>query len=216
MSGVVTVEKLAEAKQLPVEALHSFGLANFEAGVRFKYRDSRGMPARPRLRTAMRGADGSQWDSTSTLPITTYSPPSGVQIAVDPSEIILVEGESDCWSAWFHGVAACGIPGPEHWDKIEEGNVVGFETIYIIREPATDDSPTYREGVDAYIDKLCQRLRTIGFQGPILELQMPDGLFDLSELHQADPDQFVTRLQNAKRSAKLISDSVHKILPTNG
>ncbi|GAH15238.1 unnamed protein product, partial [marine sediment metagenome] len=29
--------------------------------------------------------------------------------------VLLVEGESDCWTAWYHGIPALGLPGKTHW-----------------------------------------------------------------------------------------------------
>src|SRR5205807_1704531 len=108
-SSIVTINKLAVAKAISADALRAFGLKDTPDGVIFEYRTSTGEAARPRLRTAMRGADGSQWMASSALPIAVYSAPPGVAASVDPDDLLLVEGESDCWSAWLHGIAACGI-----------------------------------------------------------------------------------------------------------
>lgn len=199
---VVTVEKLAAAKRIPAAVLRSFGLVDVPEGVRFDYRTVEGLPARPRLRTAMRGADGSQWGSPPSLPIAIYTPPPNVTPAVDPESLIIVEGESDCWAAWLHGVAASGIPGPTHFDKLELRHVAPFRVVYLLREPAPAESRTYGEGVDIYLRNIQQRLHEIGYAGSVYELTMPDGLYDLSELHQDDPDQFLPRLAQAKKAAQ--------------
>ena len=199
---VVTVEKLAAAKRIPADALRSFGLADVPEGVRFDYRQADGTPARPRLRTAMRGADGSVWSSESSLPISVYTAPPGLTPAVDLESLIIVEGESDCWSAWLHGVAALGIPGPTQFDKLELKHVEPFAAVYLLREPAPADSPTYANGVETYLRNVQSRLKEIGYAGQVFELTMPDGLFDLSELHQHDPQQFLPRLARAKQAAQ--------------
>jgi hypothetical protein len=201
MPDVVTIEKLAAAKRISPDVLRSFGLADTPDGVRFDYRQSDGTPARPRLRTAMRGADGSQWVTPSTLPISIYTAPADFEAASDPRSLILVEGESDCWAAWLHGVAACGIPGPKHSDKIEHSHVADFDAVYVLREPAPHDSPTYEDGVETYIRSVVERLQAVGYRGEVYELRMPDGLFDLSELHQSDPRRFLERLAAAKEAA---------------
>jgi hypothetical protein len=198
----VTIERLASAKNIPADFLRRLGLLDRPEGVLFDYRTSSGAPARPRLRTAMRGADGSSWEYPSALPITIYAPPVWFTPTVDPHSLVIVEGESDCWSAWLHGVAACGIPGPEHGDKIEASHIAGIDTIYLLREPAPADSRTYRAGVEAYISTIVGRLRQIGYRGGLFELRMPDGLFDLSELHHRDPTQFLVRLAAAKAAAR--------------
>jgi hypothetical protein len=204
MAEPVTVERLAAAKAIPVAVLRSFGLVDTPEGVLFKYWNNTGSPARPRLRTAMRGVDGSKWSPSSTLPIAVYSAPPDFELAAHPGDLVLVEGESDCWSAWLHGVAACGVPGPEHYDKLEHGNVAKFDAIYVLREPAPPGSKTYQAGVEVYIGNVLSRLRVIGYRGAVYELRMPDGLFDLSELHQAGPGEFLSRLAVAKAAARRI------------
>ena len=203
----VTVEKLADAKRIPADVLRSFGLADVPEGVRFEYRTADGAPARPRLRTAMRGADGSVWSPESSLPISVYTAPPNVQPAIDPDSLIIVEGESDCWSAWLHGVAALGIPGPTQFDKLELKHVAPFRAVYLSREPAPADSRTYANGVESYLRNLQARLKEIGYAGEVFELTMPDGLFDLSELHQYDPEKFLPRLAQAKQAARPLTVS---------
>jgi putative DNA primase/helicase len=202
MNQVVTVERLAAAKRLPPDVLRSFGLSDVPEGVRFDYRTAENLPARPRLRIAMRGADGSQWVSPSTLPIAVYTPPASVRTTVDPESLIIVEGESDCWSAWYHGVPAIGIPGADHADKLELEHVQSFSSVYLLREPAPAGGPTYKEGVETYLQNIQHRLKKIGYKGNVFEFTMPDGLYDLSELHQDDPEQFVARLARAKEAAQ--------------
>jgi hypothetical protein len=201
MAEPVTIERLAQAKQISADVLRSFGLVDVSEGVKFEYRNSDGSPARPRLRTAMRGVDGSQWVSPSTLPIAIYTAPAEIKPTVDPESLIIVEGESDCWAAWLHGVAACGIPGSKHFDKLDRDHVVPVRKIYLLREPASPDSPTYDDGVEAYLQNIESRLRDIGYRGDVYELRMPLGLFDLSELHQDDPGRFLERLAAAKQAA---------------
>jgi hypothetical protein len=198
----VTVEKLAAAKRIPADVLRSFGLADVTEGVEFDYRTAEGLPARPRLRTAMRGADGSHWVSPSSLPIAVYTPPANVRPTVDPEGLIIVEGESDCWSAWLHGVAAIGIPGADHSDKLELKHLESVSSVYLLREPAPAGGPTYKEGVESYLRNIRHRLNDIGYKGTVSELMMPDGLYDLSELHQDDPERFLERLAQAKKTAK--------------
>jgi hypothetical protein len=49
--------------------------------------------------------------------------------------VVLVEGESDCHTLWFHGIPALGIPGAANWrEERDARHLDGFETIYIIVE----------------------------------------------------------------------------------
>jgi hypothetical protein len=205
VADVITIEALAKAKGLPSPVLRQFGLVDTPRGVRFEYRTAGGARARPRLRTALRGAEGSEWDEPATLPISVYTAPADVAIRSDPGDLIIVEGESDCWAAWSHGVAALGIPGPENFDKIETDHIRHRRRIYLLREPAPANSPTYSSGIAVYLRNVAGHLRRLGYEGEVLELRMPDGLYDLSELHLDNPERFLRRLSEAQQQSSPIA-----------
>jgi hypothetical protein len=51
-------------------------------------------------------------------------------------QVVLVEGESDCHTLWFHGIPALGIPGAANWrEERDARHLDGIETIYIVVEP---------------------------------------------------------------------------------
>ena len=48
--------------------------------------------------------------------------------------LILVEGESDCWTLWFHGHPALGLPGADTVKKtLHLGHVAAVGTIYVVQ-----------------------------------------------------------------------------------
>jgi hypothetical protein len=194
----IKVEDLARAKELPASALRRFGLEDCAEGVRFRYTSAPGAPARPRLRTALRGADGSSWDPASDLPISVYHPPDP-PAAPRVDFLILVEGESDCWTAWLHGVPAVGIPGAAAVDALQPDDLRDVRRVYVLIE--NEAAQTYPDGVAAYVRRLCARIRTIGFDGPVFELRMPDGLSDLNDLYRRHRQGFPEALQAALASA---------------
>ena len=50
--------------------------------------------------------------------------------------VVLVEGESDCHTLWFHGIPALGIPGATNWREDRDArHLDGIETIYVVIEP---------------------------------------------------------------------------------
>ena len=50
--------------------------------------------------------------------------------------MVLVEGESDCHTLWYHGIPALGIPGAGNWrEDRDAGYLDGIETIYVVIEP---------------------------------------------------------------------------------
>ncbi len=48
--------------------------------------------------------------------------------------IHLVEGESDCWTLWFHGHAALGFPGATMTHLLRAENLAAIDTVFIHRE----------------------------------------------------------------------------------
>ena len=51
-------------------------------------------------------------------------------------QVVLVEGESDCHTLWFHGIPALGIPGAANWrEERDARHLDGIETIYVVVEP---------------------------------------------------------------------------------
>jgi len=50
--------------------------------------------------------------------------------------VVLVEGESDCHTLWYHNIPALGIPGATTWrDERDAVYLDGIEKIYVIIEP---------------------------------------------------------------------------------
>jgi putative DNA primase/helicase len=199
----VTTRLLAELKRLEPAFLESLGLSDQPYGVRFTYHTLDGSPARPRRRIALRGADGSCWEPNSTLPIVPYTAPDHLDRISSNGSLIVVEGESDCWTGWFHGLAVLGVPGGGAWSCISLAHVAPADAVYVQRE---NESSTFQGPVDKYIITLSCHLRQIGFSGEIFELKMPDGLSDLSELHCDDPARFLGRLQCAMNAAARIRE----------
>lgn len=59
----------------------------------------------------------------------------------EASEILLVEGESDCHTLWHHKFTALGLPGVAMWNEARDAELLnGFGTIYIVVEPGALDA----------------------------------------------------------------------------
>jgi len=198
MSSTVTVEMLAQVKGLRPDTLRRFGAADVPAGVRIGYQTPSGHPGRARLRTALRGVDGSHWEDTE-LPVVAYWNPVVPQALDAQPWLLVAEGESDCWTAWAHGLAAVGLPGSGSVESLDGSHVVGAERVYMVAEP--DNPRTYPDGVHRYVAKVATRLRTIGHQGEIRVLCPPPGLDDINAVYQHDPSDFVARLTALLRVA---------------
>lgn len=53
---------------------------------------------------------------------------------------LLVEGETDCWSAWLHGLPVVGIPGKSTW-RSEWGEWLSDLHVYLWLEPDAAELP---------------------------------------------------------------------------
>ena len=110
-----------------------------------------------------------------------------------PEYVVLVEGESDCHTLWFHDVPALGIPGAGNWNEARDAaELVGIERIYVVVEPDAGG-----QAVQRWIERSAIRDRAF-----LVEL----GPFkDPSAMHCADPESFKTRLQEALARARPVA-----------
>src|SRR5262249_8348533 len=107
--------------------------------------------------------------------------------------LVIVEGESDCWSLWHHTLPALGVPGSNASGVIASEFLEGVERAYIHREPD--------QGGATFVVGEVKRLQAIGYRGEVYELGMPNGVKDPSDLHVADPAGFVRGIGLALRDA---------------
>ncbi|WP_189078356.1 hypothetical protein [Mangrovihabitans endophyticus] len=190
-----SVADLARTKALPEDALRGFGVTDVHGGgVREEYLSPDGAPVRDRFRWTPGGLNSSTWEERD-LPRTAYWRPFVPGLARDRGYLLLCEGESSCWTAWHHGVAAVGFPGADHIGVLGAGHLAGADVIGVIVEP--DDPDTYPRGADHYRDQVLARLAQLGLpdaQRRVVVLDLTGTAADLVELHRQDPQQFPARL----------------------
>jgi hypothetical protein len=100
------------------------------------------------------------------------------------NDLVLVEGESDCWTLWHHSIPALGIPGAKMTSKLAKAHVEGFSRLLIFREPD--------EGGTAFVNGLAGHLHRIGYTGMVRMIQ---------PLHVADKDPNQIHKQHASNAA---------------
>ena len=133
---VLTVRELAEAKKLPADFLRELGLRDTQHGVKIPYFDADGQPVAVRYRLALHGERRFVWRKGSKASL------YGLWRLAEARErgfVVVVEGESDCWTLWLHGVLALGIPGKSTWKSEWQAYLDGIERIYLWIEPDADD-----------------------------------------------------------------------------
>jgi hypothetical protein len=184
----LTLQGYAIAKQLPLEFLKACGLSDLtydgSPAVRIPYYGETGEELAVRFRIALDG-DRFRWKS-GTRPCL-YGL-NRISEARKAGYVVLVEGESDCHTLWFHGIPALGIPGATNWREDRDArHLDGMETIYVVLEP------------DRGGEAVRRWLSTSSIRHRVKLIRLP--VKDPSALHLENPDQFKTCWQTACSSA---------------
>jgi putative DNA primase/helicase len=191
-SAPITVSDLSSDKGIPEDFLRGLGIEERPGGVLIPYRLMDGSPAiRQRARTALSAGAGSVWLPGDGSPV-----PYGVDRLLDAREkgfLVLVEGESDCWTLWLYGFPALGIPGGTMIKTLQLEYLLDIEEIYVWREPD--------KAGGTFAEKIPARLREIGYTGGIFEAKL-DGVKDPNELHKKNPEGFKAAFQAALDAAR--------------
>jgi hypothetical protein len=186
-SAELTLAQLGRAKRLPVAYLCELGLSDHpRGGIGIPYYDVTGEEIATKRRTALAARDGSYWPKGT--PLAAYGQ-WRLEAAARAGFLILVEGESDCWALWHHGLPALGLPGANTGKTLLREHVEAVQTVYVHREPD--------HGGAAFVEGVAKRLAALGWPGKPFELRMPDGTKDLADLHAQDPGKFKGRLEAA-------------------
>ena len=155
MSQIVNVATLARAKILPNGALLACSVEDVRGqGVVIPYCDETGPCVARKRRTALAAKDGSLWPAkTPAIAYGLWKLPD----AQKAGQLILVEGESDCWVLWHHRYPALGIPGSSNAKTLTAEALVGIQHIDVVIEPDLGGE-TFRQGVG-------RRLMDLNFNG---------------------------------------------------
>src|SRR5260221_1811952 len=152
----LTLLDLALEKQLPWRFLFHLGVMDYPSGgLHIPYHLVDGTLApRSRIRTALIAREGSRW-SRGDGKIVPYGL-ERLEEARKAGELVLVEGESDCWTLWYQGFPALGLPGAEMAGTLEESALAGVGQVYIVQEPDAAGA--------TFVNTLVNRLK--GWQWP--------------------------------------------------
>src|SRR5437868_490880 len=123
--------ELAAAKRLPEDVLRSYGVTEVAGEVHIPYYDETGYTLSVRRRTAVVAKEGSRWRPGDPLV------PYGLDQVrrLNQPRLILVEGESDAWTCWYHGFPALGIPGVNTVKKaLKAAHLEGVTAVYLHQE----------------------------------------------------------------------------------
>lgn len=130
-----TVVNYCQAKVLTPDKVQSYGITDStyrgESALRIPYFDAHGKEVCVRYRTALSGGDKFKWEKGSAP--TLYGLWK-INEAVAKKYVLLVEGESDCHTAWEYGEPALGIPGASNWKQDWDQCFVGISRIIVFIE----------------------------------------------------------------------------------
>ncbi len=120
-----------------------------------------------------------------------------LKIAREKGFLILVEGETDCWSLWLHGYPALGVPGATNIKTLKREYFEGIDKVFLIQEP---DS-----GGDTFFAAIGKRLSAWkSWTGQLHRIRL-DKVKDASELHVSQPKSFVQKMDTAMDQAQTVA-----------
>jgi hypothetical protein len=197
-----TLAEYAARKRLPEDFLKRLGLTDRQysgvAAVRIPYYGVAGDVLAVRFRTGIEKSDNRD------VPDTRFRWRAGdkprlygldrLPQARERTDVMLVEGESDCHVLWFHGYPALGIPGASSWrDERDAEHLAGIERVYFVREPGDGG------------DRLAEALRASSISEHLYVINAED-FGDVADLHVADPDGFRAAFETAIQNAVPIAE----------
>jgi AAA domain len=203
--NVLTLVDLASDKLLHWKYLLHLGVTEQRTGcLQIPYHLPDGTPApRHRLRTALVAKEGSHWSKGSGEIV-----PYGLERLEEARKagyLVLVEGESDCWTLWFHHFPALGLPGVEMVRTLKEAYLAGIDKLYIVREP---DAAGER-----FVQLIQEQLQAWKWPGKAYMVSLGDAK-DPNELHKKNWKDFKAAFQQALDSAQPLVGAHAQLAPS--
>ena len=165
----LTVAALAVAKKLDEKFLKSIGLRDV------KYRDQRAVliPYLTRnseihclrYRLSLDTEPRFVWRSGDRINLYGLERITAIRRA---GWVLLVEGESDCWTGWQQNLPVLGVPGKTAWKSEWKNHFDGMK-VYIWQEPGAED----------FTDRISRDLDRMS----LYVIEAPEGIKDISEAH---------------------------------
>jgi hypothetical protein len=190
----LTIEEYAAAKGLSVEWLQSIGVRQATKkgapAVRIPFFRLDDSPPVKKHRMALTGPKGKQFHWPYQTPLFLYGE-WYIPNFHHTGYVVLVEGESDCHTFWYHGIPALGIPGAGNWLESRDAPLLAdFRTIYLSVEP------------DRAGEKLLERIAESSIAPRVKVLRFPAGIKDPSGLYLSDRDGFLDAFRALMNAAQ--------------
>lgn len=170
----LTLATLAEAKGFTVDELKGFGVSDRNQNgtwvVRIPYHTEDGTEAAVRLRLGLGKEDGPRFKWRKGDKAMPYGL-NRLAAVRKTGWVLIVEGESDCWTCWHYGIPALGAPGKSVWPKAWGEHLSGID-VYVWQEPDAQDFT----------------LRVLQSAPAARYIIAQDGIKDISEAHTGGLD----------------------------
>jgi len=129
----LTLAEYAEVKRLPIEFLKQLGLSELKRGgqvkIQIPYLNEDGEEIGVRYRLCMNGDVRFQWKKGAKAALYGLS---RLRAPGETAYVVLVVGESDAQTLWFHDFPALGLPFANSWQDGWAEHLNGIETIYVV------------------------------------------------------------------------------------
>lgn len=156
--------------------------------------------SRYRVRTALKAKNGTFWNDWDEKTQGKAPPliPYGLHKLEDARKrnaLVIVEGESDCWTLWQHGFPALGIPGVSNYSTLQLDYLKGIDRIYIIQEPG--------DAGEKFPPNVYKHLQKIKYTGKVYAVNLHErtGCKDPNDLQKKDMKAFAKVFQQALDNA---------------
>ncbi len=195
-SEKLTVDEFAKANRVPAEFLSDLGVKEHSRGVEVPYFLMDGSEAMcQRLYSFADGKEQCDWLNEEAEPV-----PYGLWKLKENSssnDLIIVEGELNCWTLWWNDFTALGLPGAEFADTLELQHVEGCSRVFIHQAP--------NEIGEGFAKQVGVRLLQLGWPGESYCFGL--GVYhDPNALSCLSPNDFSEFMQEGMNSAKLFEE----------
>lgn len=186
----VTVDDLANHVGLSATFLRSLGVRERGGIIEIPYRDMLGRVVSVRYRFALTKRDAPQghrfgWRSGSR------DIPYGLDRLITARRagyLIIVEGESDCWTLWHAGFPALGLPGLGKEHLLQADMLHRIMRLYVVEERDMAGA-MFAWDVTRHLQKICPSAQ-------VSTLRPPSPAKDINELYQHDKPLFFEWLRS--------------------
>lgn len=165
----VSVQRLAYEKALDAGWLRdACGLRDVpeRRQVEVPYRDVLGDEVATRVRSAVRAKDGSYWKVRGTKPVLYGLWKLPEFRAWGVRELVVCEGETNCWALWAHRLPALGVPGATSHKTIQDpAAFAGFDAVVVWQDPDAAGA--------GFAAAVGDRLRASGYAGRVVVASVP-------------------------------------------